>query len=348
MVTAQDVARRAGVSTSTVSHVLNGTRVVSDDLRERVLRAFDELDYEPNAVARSLKIKRSNTIGLIISDISNVFFTAIARGVEDVAQESGYALILCNSDDDASKEAEYLRLLRARRVDGLVIAPAGDRHDALVRLVQSQFPLVLVDRDVPGLDASTVTIDNESAAFAAVNHLIGLGHRRIAMVASWPRFIPNQARVAGYRRALEEAGIPEDRGLFAPVAGRSEEARLAAAGLLDLDPRPTAFFASTNQMTMGTIAAIYDHGLNIPDDIALVGFDDVAWASVLHPRLTTVAQPTYELGRTAAQLLLTLIKDDPLAPSRRVILGARLIVRESAGEVAGRPTPGAATITAVG
>jgi LacI family transcriptional regulator len=334
--TARDVAERAGVSTSTVSHVLNNTRWVSPDLRQRVLSAMQELNYEPNAVARSLKVKRSNTLGLIISDIGNPFFTAVVRGVEDVAQERGYTIILCNSDEDPAREAAYLRVLSARRVDGLILAPAGVRHDYLVRLARAHFPLVFLDREVPDMPMTSVLLENEVAAREGVRHLIRLGHRRIAMVSGRPLVTSTIDRIAGYRHALDEAGIPVDDRLIVSGDSRTEPARLASDAVLDVDPAPTAFFVANNLMTIGAVAAIHARGLAIPRDIALVGFDDFSWADVFRPRLTTVAQPTYELGRTAAELLVARIASEPETPPERIVLPGRLVVRESSGTTPGR------------
>src|SRR5919201_3090987 len=179
MVTVRDVARRAGVSTSTVSHVLNRTRFVSDELRERVLTAMRELDYAPNAAARMLSLKRSNTIGLIVADIRNPFFASVARGVEDVAQEHRYTVVLCNSDEDLVKETACLRALQTRQIDGVLLASAGVDDEYVTRLVHAGYPIVLVDRDLPDLDLPAVVLDNEGAAYTAVRHLIERGHRRI-------------------------------------------------------------------------------------------------------------------------------------------------------------------------
>ena len=341
--TARDVARRAGVSTSTVSHVLNGTRTVSDELRGRVLAAYDELNYEPNPFARSLKVKRSNTIGLVILDTANAFYTAVARGVEDVAREHGLSVILGNSDEMVSKEAEYLRVLRARRVDGLLLMPAGEPHETLTKLVRSQIPLVLVDRVIPGLDVCSVSIDSELAAHQVVDYLLRLGHRRIGIIAGPPWSSGIIERLAGYRRALVEAGLPIENDLIvsgsgstpADVAvvsavGRREAGRVATEQLLGLHRPPTALFTTNNQLTMGAFEAIRGLGLRVPEDIALAGFDDFEWGDLVSPRITRVAQPSNELGRSAAQLLIARI-ENPTAPSRRIILGAQLLVRESSG-----------------
>jgi LacI family transcriptional regulator len=337
--TARDVAKRARVSTSTVSHVLNNTRWVSPDLRERVQSVMQDLGYEPNAVARSLKIKRSNTLGLVISDIGNPFFTAVVRGIEDVAQERGYTIVLCNSDEDPAKEEGYLRILAARRVDGLMLAPAGVRHDYLVRLARAHFPLVFLDREVPDLPIAAVMLENRMAARDGVRHLIRLGHRRIAMVAGRPLITTTIDRIAGYRQALEEAGIPFDDRLIVSGGSRTEPARLATDEVLNVDPRPTAFFVANNLMTIGAVAAIHGRGLAIPRDIALVGFDDFPWADVFRPRLTTVAQPTYELGRTAAELLIARIAGGLDSPPERIVLPGRLVIRESCGTPVGGGAP---------
>jgi LacI family transcriptional regulator len=331
MVTTRDVARRAGVSSSTVSHVLNDSRFVSDDKRQRVLQAMDDLGYEPNAVARSLKVNRSTTLGLIISDISNPFFADVIRGAEDVAQANGYTLILCNSDEDPVKEATYLRELRAKRVDGLLLAPAGHAHEYLRKLVRACFPIVFLDRDLGSLPIAAVVLDNEAAAYEAVSHLIRLGHRRIAAVSGRPFISTTTERLAGYARALREAGLAIDEHLVASGGSRVDGGAQAAAQLLALDPRPTAVFSGNNLMTIGVLSALAAHGLEVPGDMAVVGIDDFPWADVLRPRLTTVAQPTYELGRVSTELLLKVMRAGPSTAPERVVLTGTLRVRESCG-----------------
>jgi LacI family transcriptional regulator len=304
--------------------------VVSAELRERVLAAARDLHYEPNAVARSLKIKRSNAIGLIISDIANPFFTAVVRGVEDVANEQGYTLILGNTDEDPVKEEAYLRALAARRVDGLILAPAGEPHEYLDRLVRNSFPIVFLDREVPGLAIPAVLLDSVHSARVAVRHLIRLGHTRIGMVAGRDRISSTIERVRGYREALAEAGIAFDPDLLVSGGSRTEAARDATDRLLDVQPRPTALFVGNNLMTIGAVAAVRARGLDIPGDVAVVGFDDFSWADVFRPRLTTVAQPTYELGRTAAEVLVRRLAGDLEGPMR-VVLRGELVIRESCG-----------------
>ena len=333
MATVHDVARRAGVSTSTVSHVVNNTRFVSNELRERVLAAMHELDYTPNAAARMLTLKRSHTIGLIVSDIRNPFFASVARGVEDVAQEHGYTLVLCNSDETAERETACLNALETRAVDGVLLASAGVADEHVARLVRAGFPIVLVDRDLPELGAPAVLLDNEGAAYGAVRHLIARGHRRIAMLSGRAAISTTTERVAGYRRALREAGVEMDDRLVVSGESTSEGGTIAANAVLDLDEPPSAIFSGNNLMSIGALQAIVNRGLVVPDDVALVGFDDFPfpWSDAFRPHLTTIAQPTYELGRRAAEILVQRLKGSSSMPAERVVLDGQLVVRESSG-----------------
>ncbi len=331
MATARDVARRAGVSISTVSHVTNGTRVVSDTLRERVQEAMQELGYEPNAVARSLKTRRSHTVALIAPDIGNPFFTSVVRGVEDVIEARGFTLILADTDEDPVREQAYLRLLGARHVDGLILAPAGDAYPYLDHLMRTSTALVFLDRFVPGPPVPAVLLDNEQAARMAVEHLVAVGHRRIGVIAGRAGISTTSERLAGYRLGLEAAGIDYDPRLVADGRSRVDDACQATARLLELEPRPTALLACNNLMTIGTVMAIHQHGLEVPGDIAVVGFDDASWADTFRPRLTTVAQPTYEFGRAAAELLMRRIESPGAPAPARILLPGRLIIRESSG-----------------
>ena len=330
MPTVQDVARHAGVSVATVSYVLNGTRFVSAGLRERVLAAVRELHYEPNAAARTLRSNRSHTLGLILPDLRNPFFTEVVRGVEDVAEAQGYTVLLANSDEDPQREATHLRVLRAKHVDALIVAPAGSPYPELEQLVEARFPLVLLDRDLAGLGAPAVMLDNRAAARAAVDHLIRLGHQRVGMIAGRPPISSTVDRQRGYRRALDQAGLPFDEQLVATGGSTIDGGAAAASNLLELPSPPTAIFAANNLMTIGAVMAIEQHGLTIPGDVALVGFDDLPWADVFRPRLTTVAQPLYELGRSAAELVLNQLSGADHRP-RRVLLPGTLVVRDSSG-----------------
>jgi LacI family transcriptional regulator len=344
MATVHDVARRAGVSASTVSHVLNNTRFVSDELRERVLTAMRELDYTPNAAARMLTLKRSHTIGLIVSDIRNPFFASVARGVEDVAQEQGYTLVLCNSDENAERETACLGALETRAIDGVLLASSGVASEHLSRLVRAGFPIVLVDRDLPELGAPAILLDNEGAAYGAVKHLIAAGHLRIAMISGRASISTTTERVAGYRRALREAGLEFDERLLVSGLSTSQGGAAAANVVLDVHPPPSAIFSGNNLMSIGVLQAIANRGLVVPDDVAMVGFDDFPypWSDAFRPHLTTVAQPTYELGRRAAELLVARLRSDKTHAStsmERVTLEGQLVIRESSGALPRAETP---------
>ena len=336
MATARDVARLAGVSTSTVSHVLNGTRVVSDELRVRVTDAARELGYEANAVARSLKTRRSHTIALITPDIGNPFFTSVVRGVEDVIGARGFTLILGNTAEDVHREEAYLRLLGAQRVDGIILVPSGERYPYLDRLMHTKTAVVMLDRIVSGPPVPAVVLDNVDAGRVATRHLLALGHRRIGLISGRPGISTSAERLAGYRMELELSGIEFDLALVMDGQSRLEEAGRVTSLLLELPDRPTALVVGNNLMTIGAVAAIEAHGLTIPGDVALVGFDDAIWADVLHPRLTTIAQPTYELGRAAAELLMRRIASPEVQVPLRTAMSGHLIVRESCGAAAVR------------
>ncbi|MCA1644569.1 MAG: LacI family transcriptional regulator [Chloroflexi bacterium] len=333
MATVRDVALRAGVSTSTVSHVLNRTRFVSEQVRERVLAAMRELDYEPNAAARMLTLKRSSAIGLIVSDIRNPFFASVARGVEDVAQEQGYTVVLCNSDEDMVKETACLRALQTRAVDGVLLASAGVAYAYVTRLVHAGFPIVLVDRELPDLGVPAVLLDNEGAANSAVTHLIALGHTRIGMVSGRPSISTTTERIAGYQRALREAGLAAEGRLLISGESTSDGGAAAANVLLNVEPPPTAIFSGNNLMSIGALQAIVRRGLSVPDDVAIVGFDDFPfpWSEAFRPHLTTVAQPTYELGRRAAEMLVQQLRAPTSRSAERIVLEGKLLIRESSG-----------------
>jgi LacI family transcriptional regulator len=328
MPTLHDVARAAGVSIATVSATINGTAFVSSSLQERVRRAIAEVGYHPDAIARSLKTRTTKTLGLIISDISNPFFTALVRGLEDVANAHGYTLILCNTDERVEKEQAYLQLLRSRRVDGLIMAPVGGARDYADLPAMITGPVVFIDRRVPA-PADVVVVDNVRGAAEVTRYLLELGHRRIGVIAGLPRISTSEERLGGYRQALAEVGMQPDPGLLKVGYSRLEGGHEAALDLLALSVRPTAVFATNNLMAIGLMRAVAERGLRCPADISVACFDDFEWASVFHPRLTTVAQPTYEMGKRAAELVLARLAGDRMEGRQEIILGPRLIVRDS-------------------
>ena len=331
MATIRDVAQRAGVSVATVSHVINGTRKVAPETAARVRRAMEELDYHPNAVARSLRTRKTQAIGVVVSDITNPFFATLVRGAEDAAIEAGYSLIVCNSDETPEKEDLYVRLLWRRRMDGLLIAPVRDGASSAVQeLARRQMPFVFIDRKAKGVEADAVLSDNVGGAYLATQHLIERGHKRIGIVLGIPGATTTEERLAGYRRALEEAGIPLAEDLVVWGGYRVAGGRRATAKLLSLSDPPTAIFSTNNLMTVGVLKELFHRKVRIPKDVAVVGFDDLEWAEMANPPLTTVAQQPYEIGHRALALLLEQLSRECESPAREVRIPVVLKLRDSA------------------
>lgn len=332
--TIHDVAKKAGVSSATVSHVINNSRAVAPGTRERVLAAINDLGYRRDAIARSLRRNHTGTIGLMISDITNPFFPDVVRGVEDVVYAHGpdYNLILCNTEENDEKERLYLDVLMEKRVMGIVMAPAGGNLRYLADLLASGFPLVFVDRWLPGIDADTVVVDNLEMTTRIVGHLTDLGHRRIALMMARLKSSAIFERHDGYRAALAAAGIAHDPALVFESSSDIEDACAVALRMLDTRPAPTAVFGTNNFVTIGVMNALAQRGLRCPEDLAVAGFDDFPWASAFHPGLTTVAQPGYALGTTAAERLFQRLEGRTAGPALKQVLHATLMIRESCGE----------------
>lgn len=328
MATVLDVARLAGVSTATVSRALSGPDGgVRAATRERVLAAADSLGYQPNRLPLYLKNKTVQTIGFIVNDIGNPFYTAIARGCEDVIRRDGYSLILASTDEDPVREEGLLADMEAERLAGIIITPSGKPSDQLLRMIRRGTPIVSMDRE-PGVRLDTVGVDSEAAAHEGVRHLTSLGHRRIGIVAGPDTIGAAQDRLAGYERAIREAGIPADPSLVRRGDLRVDGGYRAALELLDLDPQPTAVFSINNLTTIGILRATRQRAIQMPADLSLVSFDDIPTGELLDPPLTVIAQPTYQLGSRAAELLLRRIAE-PAAPVTEVVLHATLVIRGS-------------------
>jgi LacI family transcriptional regulator len=332
VVTMADVARRAGVSTATVSHVLNNTRAVSDDTKAAVLAAVEETAYTPNTVARSLATSRTTTIGLVLSAISNPYFGELLSAAESAAA-AAYTLLLVDPHEDPEYERTVVARLHNHRVDGVVLAPSAHPDAALEYLARHEVPTVLLDRLLAtglatGLDQ--VGSENHDATATLTTHLVGHGHRRIALVAGLPGLSTTDERRDGFRDALAAAGIEHDPALEVCGESATEPARVAMLGLLALPEPPTAVVVGNNSMTIGVIAALRDAGVKAPDDIAVVAFDDFAWADLFSPRLTAMAQPFAQLASEAVRLLLRR-HDQPQAPPEVVRLPPSFVVRESCG-----------------
>lgn len=324
----REVAERAGVSITTVSHVINKTRAVSDDLTERVRIAMDELDYQPNLLARGLRKKESTTLGVILPDITNSFFADIARAIEDTSFRHGFSVILCNTDDDVAKEITYTRALSEKQVDGIIFVAAGKSADQVRSLQEQKLPVVVVDRAIEDISADTVAADHTKGGLLATRHLIELGHKRIACIMGPSILEPAAQRMYGYRKAMQDAGLPVMDEWIVRSNFRYDGGREAAIKLLSLPEPPTAIFASNDMMAIGAIGAAKDLGMMIPDDLSIVGFDDILLSAIFNPGLTTVTQPKYEIGVLATNMLLDRI-ENPQIPVRREVLDTDLIVRAS-------------------
>ena len=332
MPTIKDVAHRAKVSVGTVSNVLRGTTSVSPELRARVERAISELNYRPNYVARSLKSKRTNTLGMVISDIANPFFPLVARGAEDAALERGFLVTLFNTDDRIERERQVFALLRSRRVDGVlaVLAPHSEAPEHVQELLKEGVPVVCLDRLPTNVDVDSVAVDNIKGAAMCVRHLIALGHRYIGFISGSSLLQTARDRVKGYELALREAGLEFDASLVREGDFRIGSGYRLAKDLCLSHPRPTALFVANGMMGIGALKAINEVGLQCPDDMALAVFDDVPGGDTFRPTLTVVSQPAYDLGFKGTQLLIQRILEQGTSPEPiRIVLQPELKIRES-------------------
>jgi LacI family transcriptional regulator len=330
-VTIREVAERAGVSTMTVSRVLNESQRVQPETRRKVEQVIAELGYVPNGLARGLSSQKTGVLALIVPDVANPFFTKMVRGAENVAWHNGYRAILCNTERDLNREKAYIEDMLAQRVEGLLLAPTSDqsRHH-LSLLEQHKVPVVLLDRSIEGVDYDLVQGDNLNGAYRIVQHLIGLGHRRIAMISGPLDISTSRDRLKGYQQALEVKGIPYEQELIIQTEVDQAGGYQAAKQLLQFKERPSAVFAVNNLAAVGIVQAVRESGLDIPKDLALVCFDDIEFASVICPFLTVMAQPAESFGTLALQLLLERMAGRA-TERRQVTLAAELIVRESCG-----------------
>ncbi len=329
MTTLRDVARRAGVSPMTVSRVVNGSGQVSRDLRERVEQALTETGYIPNTVARNLRTRRTDTIALLMPDMTNPFFTALAHGVETSAREVGISLIIANSDEREDEEQRLVQVLLQRQVDGILLIPAGAGAEAIGRCRAHDVPVIIVDRrpGTPGVDV--VRADAEEGAFQLGRLMAGLGHRRMAVLTG-PASVPTAVdRAVGFGRALvEDAGLPAPSVVYGAFTIESGHAMTMA--VMEQALRPTALFAANNFIAIGVLHALEELGLGVPADVAVVGFDDLPPAMVTFPFLTVAAQPAFELGRQSVAVLLDRLAD-PGRPAQEVVLPTEIVVRRSSG-----------------
>jgi LacI family transcriptional regulator len=327
----KQVAILAGVSQATVSHVINEATYVSPKVRGRVLKAIRELDYHPDAVARTLRTKRSRTVGMVIPNISDPFFDTVVRGAEDVLADGGYTLIVGNSDDDARKEEAYYGTFRAKRVDGilLIVSPGESVPEYLRLRAPAAPPIVYLDRYYRGLRGDAVLLDDEGGSYEGVRHLLCGGHRHIATITGPLNLLNSVMRLEGYKRALADNGIAFDHALVREGRFDTASGEEKTTELLGLSPRPTALFVENALMTVGALRAFKKCGVRCPEDVALVSYNDLEYFDLLRPTITAVRQPVYDLGATAAEILLKRLLGKLTGPFRRTILKFELVIRES-------------------
>ncbi|MDD5014069.1 MAG: LacI family DNA-binding transcriptional regulator [Atribacterota bacterium] len=328
----KDVARKAGVSTATVSRTLSDFPGVRDKTRKKVLKAVSELNYEINAVARNLRQKKTNSIGIIVGNVLSQFYSVIAKSVEDTANKFDYHTILCNGDENPDKELNYLKVLMSNRVDGIILTPTGKNSEYVQHLINSGTKVVLLDRLIEGVDCDAVLVDNANGAYQAVKHLIEQGYRKIGIVDGYLDRTTGAERLKGYLQAIEEAGLAKDDSLIKIGDFKKESGKKLTKELLEQSNRPEAIFATNIDMSMGALIAIKEMGFTIPDDIGIVCFDDSDLAMILEPPITVIRQPVYQLDSTAAELLIKEIEDQEKDLDHKptiVTLSTELIIRNS-------------------
>ncbi|MBK8020477.1 MAG: LacI family DNA-binding transcriptional regulator [Chloroflexi bacterium] len=329
MATIKEVAAHAGVSVATVSRVVNNNGYVSEDLRQRVLEAMNILDYKPSALARSLRRQESLTVGLLMPGMNQPFFATLAYVIQKTLFASGYRVIICSSEESGEMEAAYVDMLIRQRVDGAIVVPTGHGSETIQPLL-AKMPVVLVDRDLPDLEVSRILADNFQGGYEAMNHLLLLGHREIALIGSLLHLAAMDQRIAGAKKAYGDTGLPLDS-LRVLMAGRSEFdlGYTSALDVLSGSIRPTAVFALTDVIAIGAMHAAAELGLRLPEDLSVIGFDDIPLASYIIPSLTTVAQPIQTMGANAAKLLLQRFKTGRSEPYEKIVHDMRLMIRAS-------------------
>jgi len=326
----KDVANKAGVSIATVSRVINNAPNISDETRFRVQKAMKALNYRPSRIAKRLRSKSvsGNLVGVMVPDISNPFYIDVLTGIEDYLHSHQYLLIMCNFSQNAAKEKMYVDALVSESVDGLIVAPAHEEDEKIMELERVGIPFVCIDRGLKNVKADLVLVDNVKGAYEAVSYLLKQDYKRIAYISGLIEIPTSRQREAGYMSALEEFGIPYRRELVKYGDSGMQSGIRLTRDLLMQEQRPDAIFTGNNLITLGALQAITKMGLHIPDDIAVIGFDDMPFSDTLNPPLTAVRQPAYEIGRRAAELLYQRILE-PERPNVKIMLETELIIRES-------------------
>ena len=328
MPTVLDVAKRAGVAPITVSRVINNSGYISQATRERVEAAVKELGYVPNTIARGLRSKRTMTLALVVTDITNPYFTLMARGVEDVAGDSGYTVVYCNSDESEAKEEKYVNILAQRQVDGVLLVPSCGNVKTIKFLLSNDITVVALDRRVSGVEIDSVRSDSQDGANRLMNLLIRLGHKRIAMITGPKDVSTSVDRVTGYQQALSEADLGENELVYYGAFNQESGYEFTNQAMLH-SPRPTAIFGANNFITIGIIKALHDLKIDVPGDVSVVGFDDLPESMLVNPFITVARQPAYEMGRIATELLLKRISIELDEEYQELILPTEIIEHDS-------------------
>jgi LacI family transcriptional regulator len=329
MATLQDVAKLAGVSPITVSRVVNNTGYVREDTRLRVEAAIRELQYIPNTISRSLRLKKTNTLALLVSDITNPFWTTVTRGVEDASTEHGLSVILCNTDEKQGKLENYVNVMLQKQIDGFLIVPINSDPEVVQHIKRRNVPVVVLDRPLHDIEVDVVYSDNEGGAYELVKHLIQLGHSRIALLCGIQEIATTQQRLAGYKRALSESHLLYDESLVVYGEFKQEWGYQIIPNLMkSMQPLPTALFFGNNLIAVGALRALYEMGIRVPEDISIVTFDDLPF-SITQPFFTLAAQSPYKLGWTAAKLLIAQISGEEKSDNRQIVLPVEVFIRQS-------------------
>ena len=331
MATITQIARQLKVSISTVSAVINKRGYVSASMRARIEKALREADYHPDHVARSLRRRETRTIGMIVPDLGNIFYSILMRGAEDYLSSAGYRLIVADSREHWERQNEYLGLFSSKTTDGVILVPsfATDEQIASIPSLMRGTPLVYVDRSPLKVQLDSVLVDNAGAALDATKHLLRLGHRRIAIITEPLNLLNAVDRLRGYKRALRGHRVPADPELIRPGDNKEDSGYWGALELFKLIPRPTALLVCNNRMTLGALMALRDLHLACPQEVSLIGFDDFDSAALVEPPLTMVRQPAADLGAAAAKVLLKRIRDPNLGRNEHALLPTQLVVRQS-------------------
>lgn len=322
--TIYDVAEEAKVSIATVSKVINNKGRISQSTRKRVLEVMKKMDYYPSFVASALTGKRTETLGLLIPDISNPFFSEISRTIEDRAYERGKSVIMCNTDNNQKKEAMYVELLQRKEIDGLIITSGFQNKQLLQQLIRNHTPVVMLAHDDPSLDLSVVSVDDHKGGFIATSHLLTNGHRNIAIIAEKVR--SSRMRIYGYQEAHDLENVEVDEGNILKVTASIKNGKALAQQLLERKNPPTAVFACNDLIAIGVIKAVREKGLSIPEDLSVVGFDNTILATTTVPALTTVAQPIEEMGRKVVDIVIQKIEEST-ETKERILFLPKLIER---------------------